>query len=286
MPPSKSTSDFETVVIIADIEESSAFAERNTLATYNRIIRQYHRIAAKAIDQYLQHSEIPNTHTFRRAYGDEVLVILKTEHIPDAVRHALHLAVLLDVKWMRSNFNSQRLKDKLGICRIRIGIGCGRLRWQESVWNQGKTPEGYLIVLTKHIESNAAERIKKPDTPRILVDFDLRQKMDHIEGVDLGETFTLIDDKDKKIRDVEVFNILKHDKLYAEYSKRINAKKRVEDWFAKGYTAIIAGKYEEALTILEELQKIQPYNKEILDAIDDANDKISQRDKGQNSRNR
>lgn len=80
-------------------------------------------------------------------------------------------------------------------------------------------------------------------------------------------------------------------KYYNDAETRANARKEamtsdVKKKFYEGVKLFTAGKYEEALKIWEEIQKIQRYNKEILDGIDLARERIEQQRKGsKNGRN-
>jgi tetratricopeptide (TPR) repeat protein len=71
------------------------------------------------------------------------------------------------------------------------------------------------------------------------------------------------------------------------YNAEVRAKARketmtedVKQKFMDGYKSFAAGKYEEALRIWEVLQKKQPYNKQILDGIDAALEKLENQNKG------
>ncbi len=74
-------------------------------------------------------------------------------------------------------------------------------------------------------------------------------------------------------------------KKHYEYVRvRANARKEplkpeVRTAFARSMRLITQGKYREALAILEDIQKIQPYSKEILDAIDGVMDKLNQQNR-------
>jgi tetratricopeptide (TPR) repeat protein len=80
-------------------------------------------------------------------------------------------------------------------------------------------------------------------------------------------------------------------KYYNDAEARVNARKEpmtpaVKKKYYEGVKLFTAGKYEEALKIWEEIQKVQRYNKDILDGIDLARDRIEQQRKGsKNSRN-
>lgn len=71
------------------------------------------------------------------------------------------------------------------------------------------------------------------------------------------------------------------------YNAEVRAKARketmpedVRDKFMEGYQHFAAGRYEQALRIWEALQKRQPYNKQILDGIDSALEKLEGQNKG------
>lgn len=80
-------------------------------------------------------------------------------------------------------------------------------------------------------------------------------------------------------------------KYYNDAEARTNARKEtmtadVKKKFYEGVKLFTAGKYEEALKIWEDIQKIQRYNKEILDGIDLARERIEAQRKGsKNGRN-
>ncbi|MDZ7264400.1 MAG: PorV/PorQ family protein [candidate division KSB1 bacterium] len=72
---------------------------------------------------------------------------------------------------------------------------------------------------------------------------------------------------------------------FADAEARANARKEpmteeVKAKYYEGYKLFTAGKYEEALKIWKAIQKKQPYNKQILDAIDSARDKLDLQKKG------
>jgi tetratricopeptide (TPR) repeat protein len=80
-------------------------------------------------------------------------------------------------------------------------------------------------------------------------------------------------------------------KYYDDAEARANARREemtsaVRKRYYEGFKLFTAGKYEEALKIWEEIQKVQRYNKEILDGIDLARERIEGQRKGsRNGRN-
>jgi len=74
-------------------------------------------------------------------------------------------------------------------------------------------------------------------------------------------------------------------KYYADAEARANARKEamtedVKQKYMEGFRLYTAGRYEEALKIWEAVQKKQPYNKQILDGIDSAREKLDLQKKG------
>jgi tetratricopeptide (TPR) repeat protein len=80
-------------------------------------------------------------------------------------------------------------------------------------------------------------------------------------------------------------------KYFDDAEARANAREEkmpaeVNKKYFEAVKLFAAGKYEEALKIWEEIQKIQPYNKHILDGIDSARERIELQRKGsKNERN-
>jgi len=66
------------------------------------------------------------------------------------------------------------------------------------------------------------------------------------------------------------------------FAKREPMTGQVKAEFLKSLRLIKEGNYKEALDILEALQKIQPYNKSILDGIDTAREHLERQERGQN----
>ena len=254
--PKKKKSITNAVILIADIEDSSMFAEHPPHAVYNKMVREFHRIASKAFEKYTEDHNIPEESLFLRAYGDEILIIFRfKKSATQAVRHAISTAVMLDVKWIESRFNNERIKDGKQHYRIRVGIGKGQLTFEEDVWNQGITPEGYAIVQTKRIESNAKGELHQP---HILVKDDLRKEVEAIEGVELGETYTIGEDRTKGIMAVNVFSIDGYAELYDKYQRQVRTRNQAVNWINKGFIAAIGGNLEEAERSFYKVTELKP----------------------------
>lgn len=246
----------EAIIIIADIENSSFFAERTTADEYNRMIREYHRIASKAIDEYSRAStDLKEGILHKRAFGDEILILLNSRNMSAQVTYALNLAVLLEVEWSRSQFNSRRIRENKPPCRLRVGIGYGEVTLAESVWEQGPTPEGYAIARAKRIESCAGGSI---NAPHILVTSRLSAHLENIKGIETGKCEAVPANDAKGISALEAVRIKSYEGLYNEFKRRIRMGDRYTKWFTRGYQAHSAGDYREAYRCTKLAVKIRP----------------------------
>ncbi|MFC2150503.1 tetratricopeptide repeat protein [Calditrichota bacterium] len=244
------------VILIADIENSSYYAEASSPAQYNRMIREYHRIASKSVDQYVSESwELEDSILVKRAHGDEILIILRARTLSKGVSYALNLAVLLDVEWSKSRFNSRRIRDDEPPCRLRVGIASGNINMESSVWDQGVTPEGYAIVQTKRIEAAAGGDIHEP---HILVDANLRKYVLKLKGVSLGSVKMLHANPQRKINSLEAIRVKSYAGLYNEFKQRLRTSNQYQRWFTRGYQAWSAGNSEESLHAFRMAVKIRP----------------------------
>lgn len=100
-------------------------------------------------------------------------------------------------------------------------------------------------------------------------------RKEYKKAMDAYEKALVFDPKNKEVR-----------KRYDEVKARAFAKRepmtgQVKADFLKSLRLMNEGKYEQALEILEALQKIQPYNKEILDGIDTAREHLERKRRGQ-----
>ena len=253
--------EIQAVIVIADIENSSHYAETSTSAEYNRMIREYHKIASKAVDQYSRETELEESIIVKRAHGDEVLLILHSRRLARDVSYALHLAVLLDVEWSNSRFNTKRIHEDFTLYRLRVGIGHGKISLEKSIWDQGVTPEGYAIVQTKRLEAAAGGDIH---TPHILIEAGLRKYVDAIEGVSLGRTKTLPADKAKRNETIQAIRIKNYESLYHRFKKRLQSRNRYIHWFMRGLHAWSAGDFRESLKCYERAVKYRPESFKVL----------------------
>ncbi len=100
-------------------------------------------------------------------------------------------------------------------------------------------------------------------------------RKEYKKAMEAYEKALIFDPKNKEVR-----------KRYDEVKARAFAKRepmtgQVKADFLKSLRLMNERKYEQALEILEALQKIQPYNKEILDGIDTAREQLERKRRGQ-----
>ena len=148
---------FKAVVMIADLEGSSTIANNSGILKYNELIREFHKTAEKVIDKYCFMENIFHEDIFKRAYGDEVLVVLSTIDQLRNVKIVLTLAALQIRDWERSEFFRDIISHSKKTIGIRIGISLGEVLKEKSVWNQGYTMEGIVFSRAKRIEGLAAK---------------------------------------------------------------------------------------------------------------------------------
>ncbi|NQT35828.1 tetratricopeptide repeat protein [bacterium] len=253
---SKRQKTVRALIIIADIENSSLFAETSPPGGYNKMIREYHRIASRAVDEYSRFSIArEEAILYKKAYGDEVIILLKSSNIKEIVTYALDIAVLLEVEWSRSRFNTARINDNKEPFRLRIGIGLGRVTMAESVWGQGVTPEGYAIARTKRIEACAGAELNEP---HILITGSLRDTVVGIDGIKLGGSQMIRPAKTTGTKPFEALRIKSYEGLYNEFKERIRTRDRYVRWFTLGIQAFSAGAYKEAYRSFKLAVKARP----------------------------
>ena len=246
----------DAIIIIADIENSSQIAETTSASTYNSMIREYHRIASRAVDEYSRTSKaLDDAIIYKRAIGDEIIILLSSRDRRQLINFALNLAVLLEVEWSRSRFNGRRIREDESPCRLRVGIGHGRVTLAESVWDQGYTPEGYAIAKTKRIETNAGADLSEP---HILIAGSLKSLVQDIKGIETGASEVIHPIKSIGTKSFEAVRIKSYEGLYNEFKQRIRMTDRYSRWFTLGYQAYSAGDYKEAYRCFKLAVKYRP----------------------------
>jgi len=233
----------EAIIFIADIENSSNIAETIPDSEYNIMLRDYHRIASQAIDNYLPRIFEESIIT-KRAFGDEILLIIQPKDILFTLSKVLSLAVFLEVEWSKSRFNTKRMREYKKPCRLRVGVGHGLVTFAESIWKQGMTPEGYAITTAKRIEAYAGGALHEP---HILVAGSLRPVLEKVEGIEIGRSNIIPENITKGIGAIEVIRLKAYEGLYREFRKSIRIRNKYDKWYTRGYQASSAGDYEEAI---------------------------------------
>ncbi|MCF7810311.1 tetratricopeptide repeat protein [bacterium] len=232
----------EVIILIADIENSSHIAETIPDREYNNMLREYHRIAFRALDKYTPRI-IEQSIVARRAYGDEILLLVQNKDPVEMLTNVLSLAVFFEVEWSRSRFNSKRIHDYQAPCRLRVGVGHGKVILAESVWGQGMTPEGYAIATAKRIEAHAGGALNEP---HILVAASLKPILEQVKGIEICPSIIIPENKSKGINAIEAIRLRSYEGLYNEFRQNIKIMDKYSRWFTRGYQASSAGDYEEA----------------------------------------
>ena len=148
-------------------------------------------------------------------------------------------------------------------------------------------------------ELNKARRMSPNESQIKLIEqriTDYEKRMNFIELFQQGYTYYI--QKDYQNAMVSLKNALSIQpgdrtvkKYYDDAEARANARKEpmppaIRKKYLVGFKFFTAGKYEDALKVWEEIQKVQRYNKDILDGIDLARDRIEAQRKGsKNGRN-
>ena len=232
------------VIMFADIVGSSKLSAELSDDAYDEMIREYHLLSSEAIDRYCTEEGISDDKIVKRAYGDEIFLVLYADvNVPNDIqtvlKHILNLAVMIRTEWVNSEFN----KDRPDIVDIRIGIGGGWLKVRPSVWDQGETPEGLPITKTKRIEGCANdERFQKHKT-NILIQGDLLQHTPADIGVKLGKNaLVAIDLKGERPVPVAVVPISDYQELQEKYL--MERGKPADSAEAEAYLSYRAGEFD------------------------------------------
>lgn len=233
----------EAIILIADIENSSFLAETIPPREYDRVIREYHRIASRAVDEYSPAGIHKKGILAKRAYGDEILVLFHYQDLVEILTFVLNLAVFLEVEWSSSRFNTRQIRENKSPFRLRIGIGQGMVTLAQSVWDQGLTPEGYSITITKRIESRAGGGLNEP---HILVAGSLKSILKKIRGIEIGQSIQIPENTARGTKSIEAVRLKSYVGLFNEFKQRIKIRDGYLKWFTRGYHALSAGDYKEA----------------------------------------
>jgi tetratricopeptide (TPR) repeat protein len=233
----------EVIILIADIENSSHIAESIPSREYNNMLREYHRIAFRALNKYTPRI-MEQRIVAQRAFGDEILLLVQNKYPVETLTNVLSLAVFFEVEWSRSRFNSKRIHDYKTPCRLRVGVGHGEVILAESIWEQGMTPEGYAIATAKRIEANAGGALNEP---HILVAASLKPILEQVKGIEICQSIVIPENKSKGIGAIEAIRLKSYEGLYSEFRQNIKIIDKYSRWYTRGYQAYSAGDYEEAV---------------------------------------
>lgn len=153
---------YVATILFADLAGCSEISNNVRVSEYNKIIREFHKISYDLRESILSDYS-PDEIEFKVS-GDEVCIILHSgkpfshdkeppEENERDVGDALRFAVAIKLKWLMSNYNIERMKNRLNPRNLGIGIHSGIVVYDENPSGTAKSSEGYAINLGKRIES-------------------------------------------------------------------------------------------------------------------------------------
>ncbi|QWR76536.1 adenylate/guanylate cyclase domain-containing protein [Candidatus Magnetomonas plexicatena] len=138
--------------MFADIIGSVEFADTLPPEIYKKMLNNYQEIAQTVV----------KGKDYFRISGDELLFIKKCVKSKSSVlggkelSETISIARNLKLKWLASNYNKIRLKERKRPIDLAIGINFGYI-WSHELNASNISYEGYSISLAKRIESTARE---------------------------------------------------------------------------------------------------------------------------------
>ncbi|MBI3815112.1 MAG: hypothetical protein HY279_11715 [Nitrospinae bacterium] len=152
---------YVATILFADLAGCSEISNNVKVSEYNKIIREFHEISYELKGAIL--SDYSSEQIEFKASGDEVCIILHsgksfsndnepTEESERDVGNAIRFAVGIKLKWLLSEYNIERIKNRLNPRNLGIGIHSGIVVYDENPLRTAKSSEGYAINLAKRIE--------------------------------------------------------------------------------------------------------------------------------------
>jgi len=243
----------QSVITFIDLVNSAAYAERKELEEYNALIREFHEIASNTFEEYSRLEQLDESCCYHRVQGDEIMLIFHGFERCTCLKHILNLVILLRENWFKSGFNTKRIDEGHSPLDIRAGIGEGKIKFEQSIWSQGVTPEGFPLTQTKRIESSAdhiTESSKGTDeplltpNPKILIKASLS---DCIDKLNLQiELYPLTTFQPKGIDSVDVIPVKSYERLHTRLTGLLKEKLHFPSLMSAGISALTSGSYEVA----------------------------------------
>ena len=148
-----------SIILFADIQGSTEFGFTQPVDKYNEMLRDFHKTAYKAVQDFLKKHSLDSQRVVATCRGDECCVFLMCDKVAQNELLAIELAVYLKEKWKASDFCKRNWQAAdtglIPQVDLRIGIGSGNVVIDDDVWSHNKTVEGIVISEAKRIEGMA-----------------------------------------------------------------------------------------------------------------------------------
>ena len=261
----KENNQFESVIMFADIKNSTAFAFTSPNA-YDELIKEFQNTTKKTVDKFCIDSKLDKSCLYVYGQGDEVMIIIYNIDMELAATLALELSIYLKLAWMSNEYIMKKGEAFLNIDEsnppidLRIGIHAGKVTKIKSPWTNNDSFIGVAINLAKRIESAAEEaketlimvsmdikNLYKTDSSKIKFDDPISLNSLNLKG--LSKHFS-----------IWVYPIKKFTDSY-KISKKIVPQKSnytVLDYMNIGYAKALAGNYKDAIDEYDYALKLNP----------------------------
>lgn len=154
----RSGREAEAVIVFADIVGCSQISDALGLREYADFIHELHETArATAEFVFGAYHYAVNTDYELSIRGDEACVILHRSPAED-IQRALTFAVNLQLLWLASRYNRQRLAKMASPVELGIGIHAGTV-YIDKFQHDHPTSEGYSINVAKRIEGHTRDGV-------------------------------------------------------------------------------------------------------------------------------
>lgn len=175
------------VVLFADIIGCSEVSNNCSIIQYDKFLSQFQAICEETVNHLFPKNEYSVEKFERTIKGDEICLILhsgsdiesdyftdkdgKNAYLIKDINNAVLFAIGLQLTWLASKYNQERIKDLLLPRGIGVGINIGPVMFEtHPAADRNKTSEGYAINLAKRIEGAS----RKGEYSKILVCKELR----------------------------------------------------------------------------------------------------------------
>lgn len=240
------------VILFADIQGSTRFGYTQDVEPYNEMVRDYHRTARAAVEEYCQKYGLDRARLTCSVRGDECCMFITGGGLGEDEEHALRLAVYLKEWWKQSDFVvriQEAAETRLyPLVDLRIGIGSGEVACDRDCWTREDTFEGIRISEAKRIEGmadDAAETL-------IMVNWEVRDACQKA-GLDVqfGEGRKLVGKGIPNWLNLPVYPVTKYGD-WANVHQAVPKAPGKPDWaslFEEGWALVNSGQYDRAIAV-------------------------------------